>query len=262
MILSDTRRFAERLHSVLREAYDEPSLARLLLYKLHERLDQVSSSGAAFDTVVFRLVLWADQTGRMLELARVVAADRPGRVDAQVLAGEMGSTVGAPAAALLPSDTADRGIPADVETLIRAFERIRRVMPEGDQRTVVMEDIVTQMRVLPLSGYDLPARLHLSMSEGERLAASVALRVAPHPAYLRWLTERLLVEYAFSGYQAAVALREAARHLSNEYLGAVADAIRLAGEWLASSRAHGRPQGRQKVLDEAMRLVITRTSGR
>src|SRR5262245_55549666 len=113
------RPFIERLHGLLRDAYDEETLARLLLFKLGTHLSHISPAGAAFDTVVFRLVLWADQEGRLLELAREAAADRPARSDAKQLAEEMAAAHDPSASRPPPQppSTEVGGIPNDVDAL-------------------------------------------------------------------------------------------------------------------------------------------------
>lgn len=255
------RRFAEPLHALLREVYDGPSLAQVLLFRLNERLDRITPDGAAFDTVVFHLVLWADQQGRLLELIRVVAADKPQRPDAASLLAEMerAATAGSPTTASEHSGMAGPAtrLPEGLDSLIRAYERIRRVLPEGTQQTVAMEEMVTRMRELPLETYNLPDLLHLSPSEGERLAAAVALRKDPKPLYLRWLAERIGVEYAFPGYQAAVALREAAHVLAEEYLDSIMTAAREARQWVADKPGRS---GRREILDEVLHVLATRTA--
>jgi hypothetical protein len=74
------------------------------------------------------------------------------------------------------------------------------------------------MKALPLESYNLPGRLHLSDSPGERLAVVVALDQRPDPRYLRWLSERLVVETRFVGFSAALALRAAAQRLPSREL--------------------------------------------
>jgi hypothetical protein len=252
--------FAERMHRFLRDAFDLASLQRMLLFRLQQRLDHITPADAELDTVVFRLVLWADQHGRMLELARAAALERPGRPDAQELVRLLEADV-----ALAPPATPADGAPdsaadvcASLEALARAYERIKQVMPEGNQRTVVMEEMVTRMRELPLEEESIPARFHLSSSDGRRLAATVALRKRPAADYLRWLSERLAVEYAFIGYQAAVALREAAVLLPGATLDQVAAALQQGLEWLSAVPP---PSGRRDMLNDALKVIADRARG-
>lgn len=249
---------AERLHFALVSAYDQGSLTVMLGTHVRERLDVIVPASGTFDTTVFHVVRWAEQHGRTGELVRAFVLSRPYRADARDLLAELtGEAV--PAAAPPPPAPVGDAL-SQVVTLVGAFERIRKVMPEGDERTVLMERLVTEARSLPLGDLDLPARYHLSTVEGERLAAAVALRERPDPAYLRWLAERIPVEYAFCGYQAAVALREAASRLPAAQIGDAHDAVNLALLWLDTKRPNGRPRGRARVLEEAQAVLIRRTA--
>jgi len=252
--------FAERLHRVTRDAYDRDSLEQLLKFRLGQRLDQITPAGSPFDTVVFQLILWADRDGRLLELAQAVAEGRPGRPDVALLLTDMEAA----AASASPPPGGERlqaagpeGVLEGVAALARAYERIKRVMPEGDQRTVIMEDMVRKIRELPLESLDLPARCHLSPSDGERLTAVVSLQKRAELGYLRWLSERLAVEYEFIGYQAAVALRHAAATLAGAQLEWVEAAARDAQRWVAD--VPGR-SGRRDMIGEVMATLAARIS--
>lgn len=253
-------KFAERLHHLLRGAFTEGSLAPFVLFRLHHRLDRIVSAKAGFDVVVFELVLWADQNGRLLDLAYAVAVERPELAEAQRLYRDMGGSLPAGGGSAAPPPALPALPPEDpISPLARAYERIRRVVPDSNSRTVVMEEVVTKMRSLPLGKYALPERLHLSDSEGERLAAIVALRLSPDPGYLRWLSERIAVEYAFLGYHAAVALLEAARSLSIAHLDRVAAAVEQAAEWAVQAGAPSKG-GRVGKLEEARQVIANRAA--
>jgi hypothetical protein len=79
----------------------------------------------------------------------------------------------------------------------------------------------------------LLADLHRSASAGERLAAIAILNAFPQVDCLPWLAERLDnpdVEKPFVGYQAAVALGQAARTLARTHPEEVRTAIERALE--------------------------------
>ena len=250
--------FAERLHRLIRQAFDQASLEILLWFRFQQRLDQITPAGAPFDTVVFRLVLWADQQSRLLDLARAVVAERPGRPEAAQLLADMEAATSSASPQLEGlQSTGSEDVLESLGALARAYERIRRVMPPGAQRTIVMDEMVVRMGALPTAHLRLPDRFHLSPSTGDRLAAVVALRRQPDERYLRWLSERLAVEAPFIGYHAAVALRESGRALADGCLNAVETAVGDALKW---SRHLPVESDRRKVLQNAIDLVITRTT--
>jgi len=243
---------------VTREAFDVDSLAQLVQFRLGERLDLIVPAETAFDTVVFKLVLWADQRGQLLELARAVAEARPGRPDAaQLLADmEVATSSGVPQLeGLRPSGAND--VLKDLGALARAYERIRRVLPSSDERTAAMEDMVAKMRALPTAHLPLPDWFHLSPSAGDRLAAVVALQRRPDQRYLRWLSERLTTEAPFMGYHAALALHEAAQSLADDALDDVETAVRDAIEW---TKQLSETTDRRTMLQRTMSVVIGRTT--
>ena len=248
------QKFGEQLHRLILAAYDANKLAPVLYFRLGVRLDQVAPTEQDFGAVVFRVLLWADQHGRTLALAEAVAADRPDRADLTDLYRRMSAAAAPPPPA--PPVAAPVALPDALTGLIRGYERLRRVMPPSDQRTVLLEEMVTKLRAADLAPFDLPGRCHLSDSAGERLAAVVALRQRPAAAYLRWLGERVAVEDAFAGYHAAVALVEAARGLPADALEAVADAVDDARGWLTATP--GRHSGRRDKLAEAKAALARR----
>jgi hypothetical protein len=152
-------------------------------------------------------------------------------------------------------DAAGFAIPDKLEELTSAYELIRSAMPESQRRTVLMEQIVTKIKALPLEKYDLSAK-HLSRSPGERLAVVIALYQKPRIKYVRWLSERLGVEYAFIAYHAAAALQEAAIQLPINQLGIIVEATKDALYWISSVN---RPSGRKDMLENVLRKITERT---
>lgn len=92
--------------------------------------------------------------------------------------------------------------------------------------------IAAQMRAFSLAASDLLPQLSASPIAGERLAAVSFLQVEPNERYFEWLASRLspTVEHAFVGYQAAVALRNAAAQPRYRANSSLKDAVRLAKE--------------------------------
>ena len=86
------------------------------------------------------------------------------------------------------------------------------------------------MRIFGLATSPMLHDLTASDSAGERLAAIASLQVRPDANLLEWLATRLASETPFVGYQAAVALRVAARTLDPPHHDAVRRAIELASK--------------------------------
>jgi hypothetical protein len=230
---------------------------------LDEDLSAVVSTDQSLDVVVFELILWSQRTGRTLELVRALAHERPNRADLAALASEFEAASSRPQFPPLkpasPRAVSELRVPPkDLRVLIDGFVRLRRILPDGQEKTVLMEEMVTRIRDLPLEEYALTDPLHLSNSVGERLAAIVTLQKLPDPRYLLWLSERLAVEDAFVGYQAAVALYEAARAISFADLDVVTTAVEAGLTWVAPVAGQS---GRRDKLTAAMKHLTHRTTG-
>lgn len=116
----------------------------------------------------------------------------------------------------------------------REYERIRRSMSPGDQRTRRLEVVASRLRALAQSVYPLLPELIRSEQPGHRLAAVCALQAIPTAAYLEWLGERICVETPFVGYHAILGLLEAARILPEEHLPQVSTALSRAERCLST----------------------------
>lgn len=112
-----------------------------------------------------------------------------------------------------------------IAALALEYEKLRRDLPSGDQRTRRMEVVASQMRTIALSSYPLIAELAASDSAGMRLAAVSILEAVPRTDYLTWLAQRLNSERPFIGYHAALALLAAARTLEVKDMPNVRDAV-------------------------------------
>jgi hypothetical protein len=102
---------------------------------------------------------------------------------------------------------------AQILNLANRYEEIRRTMPGGDDRTREMELLASRLRSLALPAYPLLDEFTRSESSGQRLAAVSILEAIPTPAYLPWLSERIVVERRFIVYHALIALLNATRNL-------------------------------------------------
>ena len=104
----------------------------------------------------------------------------------------------------------------DLVALVREYEKIRREMPWGRERTQKMAAVFARMRAMAASTHPLLPSLAVSDSPGERLAAIAVLYEIPRPEYVDWLAERPAAEKDFVGYHATLALLQAVRDLGRE----------------------------------------------
>jgi len=72
----------QEFHRVISERFNEADLKELTRFRLNVRLDHVVS-GENFRQTAFQLIEWADQRGRLIDLARAVMAARPGVPDVE-----------------------------------------------------------------------------------------------------------------------------------------------------------------------------------
>ena len=178
------------------------------------------------------------------------------RAIADVLSSERtASTETAVEAPLVPPEQAAR-----VRSLADQYNEIRRTMRSGRSRTSEMSKVYNAMVELAADVRPLLVELEQSHSAGERLAAVAVLRAFPQVEHLDWLAGRLNnpdIETPFVGYQAAVALSQAARTLGTEHQREIVEALDRAHE-LASRLPSD--SDRIAVL-ERTRQDLTRRSG-
>jgi hypothetical protein len=124
-----------------------------------------------------------------------------------------------------------------VISLARRYERERASRPPGPERTAAMEEVTREMRQLALVAYPMIDELSDSNLPGERLAAIAFLQIKPDAGYLDWLAERISYEKPFARFQAALALRNATRSLSQEHRAALQAAIDKAKRALELEKA-------------------------
>lgn len=253
--------FAEKVHQFITDAYDYSELDRVMHYRLDQKLGQIASDRDGFDTVVFKLVLWADRNGRLAALAHAVAEERSAKDGAAELLQSNRAAPNSAGRATVPSrndDTTDAevtALPSTLPPLIRAYERIRLVMKRSKERSEMMFSLVDEMLALPLEQLSLPEKLHLSGSPGERLVAAIALQKKPDPRFLRWLSERLVVESRFVGYAACQALVEAAKRLRIKHLDQLGQALSDCEAWLQDLSDY---DGHEELVAEARAAIEQR----
>jgi hypothetical protein len=124
-----------------------------------------------------------------------------------------------------------------VVSLARRYERERASRAPGPERTAIMEEITREMRQLALIAYPMIEELAGSNLPGERLAAIAFLQIKPDAKYLDWLADRIANEKPFIKFQAALALRNATRSLSQEDRATLQTAIEKAKKALEAAKA-------------------------
>jgi hypothetical protein len=161
-----------------------------------------------------------------------------------------------------PSESLHQAAEAEVSSarqqilmLSMEYDHIRATMEAGDQRTRLMDAVVSEMRKLALKAYPLLPELAGSASPGQRLAAVVILGSIPDASYLSWLAERLHLESPFLGYQATFAILAAVRALYRSKYEELRRAIALAKSSLVENVRENASDlsGRLAILEEAER---------
>jgi tetratricopeptide (TPR) repeat protein len=144
-----------------------------------------------------------------------------------------------------------------VRSLAARYAKIREAMPEGKQRTSLMEDIVAEMRKLPAGAWQYRAEFMHSDEPGERLAAIAMMQTRPARVFANWLAIHVdpAVEKPFVGYHAAVALRTAANQLPSEELPAVESSIIKALQKVKGEADSDRDSTLRFALKEVRRRV-------
>ena len=102
--------------------------------------------------------------------------------------------------------------------LAREYDQIRRDMSPGDERTRVMADVFSRMKIEAPKIQGLLTSFEQNSSAGTRLMAIAILTMFPDASHLDWLAERLDPEQEkpFVAYHAAVALLDAVINLPSE----------------------------------------------
>lgn len=155
----------------------------------------------------------------------------------------------------------DSEVQAEMVRLATEYEAVRRQMPSGGARTSRMTAIFSEMKTKAAGVRALLQQFQQSNSPGERLKAIAILQMFPSAAHLDWLAQRLDnpdFEKPFVGYQAAVAMLEAARALPRSECATLRNALtnaRTLADKLPSD------PNRIRVLETADKEVSRRCSG-
>lgn len=201
----------------------------------------------------------ADQGATESKIRRVVEAEAQAASSSNLLESGRQPTErqleAAGQVAQIASQTDTSVVRLQMLDLAREYERIRAVMPPGDERTRKMEIVMAKMRTLALASYSFLSEFTKSQSPGERLAVVAMLQIKPNSDYLDWLASRLPEEKPFIGYHAAVAFLSAVRLLGvakREQLQSAIEKARIAlGDELKGT-------DRDKVLEEALNELLDR----
>ena len=201
-----------KLAELICTAFDEGDFSTLLF----EEFDQLNfdylneAKGENYKAKVFFTVHSAFRTGlakKVHLLSQIVAERLPDRLDLQDLAAEIGAAAQpvavAGGAATLPDE------------LTVSMTLLQAQLPKPFDHARDLRDLLRKTDCRP---FDLAGRFHLSDSDVERLMAVLVLEAAPDAKFLRWLSERLVVESPFIAFMAAKALTTAMLRLSGQDL--------------------------------------------
>lgn len=258
----------DRLQSLACSAYDRAALARLSLFRLKVSLNDAIAplfvTQETHETVVRKLIEWAVDQDRVIELAEAMtanAANKPEAAELKEVLLELRQALGS----LTVNGVENTGtppsapprVPDALPELIRRVEYLRNAAEAAADKVARLNACVEEMRQLPLGESDLTGELHLSASYGERLAAVVSLQQRPDQRYRQWLAERLAVEDSFLGYHASLSLYDIARTSPLEDLEEVKAVLERADSWV-QGEANNR---RHETLASALRHVADRLAG-
>lgn len=246
--------------ALLVRTFSRNELRQMLFTRMDVDLDAIAPVATGTTDLAFEVLTWVDRRRRVRELVHAAAAERPTVEEwVSLLTRIAPPPVSEPAAPAPVRQGKAPAPPDEVRALVRGYARLRRTLPDGDQKTVQLQSLVNQLLGLPLEEYDLADQFHLSPSEGERMTAVLTLVRRSDTRYLHWLAERVAVETRFVGYQATVALVAAANTVAFADLDAVLAAIEHAREWVPEPERQDK--GRWKKLRQATEVVTHRSRG-
>lgn len=220
-----------RLKDLICSAYTDNEFSMLLVGQVEDADFDYDGLAASmpYEIKVLETVRWANRYGKaqqLLWLTKLASNKRPLRTEFEKLVKEIealiqppvpvgtggGSIAGSSWSALPPELAGPLGLLVEQASTIQNLARDLRMI----------------LRTKSYKSLDLPGQFHLSESAGERLAAVLALEKDPHPAYLRWLSERVAVEKPLIGFMAAQALITAGFWLDRNDLNRISKAISTA----------------------------------
>ncbi|WP_448700974.1 tyrosine-protein kinase family protein [Mucilaginibacter sp. AW1-3] len=119
----------------------------------------------------------------------------------------------------------------EIELLAAEYETLRKTLPSGNSRTILMENVVSKMKDKADKAEPFLDEFTSSSSPGKKLAAIATLHVKPNLKYLDWLAGHVgNGEKPFIGYQASVGLYIASRNFGTSYSNEILKNIDLAFE--------------------------------
>ena len=141
---------SERLHEALRDAFTPAELGRLVHWNLNEWLHNVARPAGTHDEQVTDLIDWCTRRGRLGELIKKAAQERPSRADLQDILSDWNALIGGPSSAV-PVSQADAtpqkmtgsslasmppppGMDSHVASLAHSYSHVHRSMGPGSQR--------------------------------------------------------------------------------------------------------------------------------
>ena len=209
---------------------------RLFLQGAFQRSD--SNMHAAFKTLSMRVLSSTGETNET-HLGEPVVPTEEDRKSAQHVLQ------------VAPADDPEVAL-APLRSLAAEYEQLRRDTPYGNLRTRKMAEIAKKMTSFGLLATRYLPVLTQSPSPGERLAAIIALQMRFDPTYIDWLAERLVVEPAFPGYQAASAFLARLPVVGREEAEKIQSAVRGAVQ-----RRIERGIAAEKSLDELCERILS-----
>jgi hypothetical protein len=114
------RKFSQPLTELIVDTQTYADLRRTLLFHLNEELGNIVAPSEGFQAVAFETVQWAWRHGKMIELAKAVASEVPGRDDAAALVRDMENRDMENAVADAPTDNV-RPTPPPPDKLLGEF---------------------------------------------------------------------------------------------------------------------------------------------
>ncbi len=195
----------ERLVEFIVEHFVAEELSRLLYFKMKGFDFMALAPGQEFDDRVFRFVLLVTRKGQLNWLTEVVVEERKTVHGVAALIEAMQPL----AAAHSPGPVQPAGewqMDGRIASFVQFFQGTVKDMAASPARTELLKRLSNDIRNHSDGWEELPDRLHLSDSAGERCAVILSLEKDPCLKYSRWLAERVLVEEEVAGQMAAQAL--------------------------------------------------------
>ncbi len=147
-----------------------------------------------------------------------------------------------------------------VKGLVEEYERMRREMPGGQQRTRSMNEITAKIRAYAFVAQPLLPFLADGERPGDRLAAICILQVKPEPSFFHWLIERIMREdQAFLLFHSSIAILQLVKAYPFIGVEDAKEAVQSALNHVLGFRGGKPDQNTIEVLNQVLRQLSTRT---